>query len=186
MRITGNKLTISKTKKMNHSITSPIWTENAIRTFTGKVFDLKILDPESICIEDIAHGLANTARFAGQLEKFYSVAQHSFYVAINVSKENQLAALLHDASEAYLGDMPSPFKKMLPDYKHHEDRLMKVIAEKFGFEFPLNKEIKEMDSKFLQHEWSSFVDKSNDIICYSPEEAKAQFLLMFKTITEGL
>ena len=94
-----------------------VYTENSIRTFTGKVFDLKILDPESICIEDIAHALAKTTRFGGHLKEFYSVAQHSVLMAQLVPSELKVEALLHDASEAYLGDMPSPFKKMMPEYK---------------------------------------------------------------------
>jgi len=168
-------------------ITDTIYTENSIRTFTGKVFDLKILDPDSICIEDIAHGLSNTARFAGHLPKLYSVAQHSFHVAQSASKENQLAALLHDASEAYLGDMPSPFKKMLPDYKEQEDRLMKVIAQKFGFDYPLHPEIKKIDGDFLNIEWNAFVENNDSSFpLYSPEEAEKQFLVMFKIITEEL
>lgn len=158
------------------------YTENSIRTFTGKVFDLQILDPDSICIEDIAHGLANTARWAGQLEKFYSVAQHSFYVAMNLPKELQLAGLLHDASEAYMGDMPSPFKKMLPDFKLHEDRLMQTVAEKFGFEYPLSKEIKKVDADFLNIEWNSLVMKKEEILSWPPEYAKEQFLFLYEEI----
>jgi hypothetical protein len=166
-------------------ITDLIYTENSIRTFTGKVFDLKILDPDSICIEDIAHGLANTARFAGQLPVLYSVAQHSFHVAQSALKENQLAALLHDASEAYLGDMPSPFKKLLPDFKDYEDKLMKVIAKKFGFEYPLNSEIKKIDNDYLNMEWNAFVEKIDPTFpLYSPKEAEAQFLAMFQFITK--
>jgi 5'-deoxynucleotidase YfbR-like HD superfamily hydrolase len=166
-------------------ITDTIYTENSIRTFTGKVFDLKILDPDSICIEDIAHGLANTARFAGQLPKLYSVAQHSFHVAQNASKENQLAALLHDASEAYMGDMPSPFKKLLPDFKEFEDKLMKVIAQKFGFDYPLNSEIKKIDGDFLNLEWNAFVENNDSTFpLYSAEEAEKQFLAMFVFLTE--
>jgi hypothetical protein len=164
---------------------STIYTENSIRTYTGKVFDLKILDPDTICIEDIAHGLSHTARFAGQLEKFYSVAQHSFFVANNVSPQNRLAALLHDASEAYLGDMPSPFKKMLPDYKEQEDRLMKVIANKFGFKYPLDPEIKNIDAFFLNEEWNSCVEKKNTLPHYTPEIAKEKFLEMFRSITKA-
>lgn len=168
-------------------ITDTIYTENSIRTFTGKVFDLKILDPDSICIEDIAHGLANTARFAGQLPKLYSVAQHSFHVAQSASIENRLAALLHDASEAYLGDMPSPFKKMLPDYKVQEDRLMKVIAKKFGFDYPLHPEIKKIDGELLNLEWNAFVErKDSSFPLYTPEYAKAIFLNMFNDIRERL
>ena len=167
---------------------SKIYTENSIRTFTGKVFDLQILEPDSICIEDIAHGLSHTARFAGQLEKMYTVAQHSIYVAINVSLENRLAALLHDASEAYMGDMPSPFKKMLPDFKHHEDRLMKVIAKKFGFEYPLHQEIKNMDAEFLNMEWLNFVEKKPEKLlpALSPEKAKQRFLEMYEVIMKDL
>ena len=77
-----------------------IYTENSIRTNTGKVFDLKLMDPESICIEDIAHALSHVSRFGGHLDKHYSVAQHSVYVAQCLTAENQLAGLLHDATEA--------------------------------------------------------------------------------------
>lgn len=166
-------------------ITDTIYTDNSIRTFTGKVFDLKILDPDSICIEDIAHGLANTARFAGQLPKFYSVAQHSFHVAQSASKENQLAALLHDASEAYLGDMPSPFKKMMPDYKALENKLMAAIAQKFGFDYPLNHEIKKIDNRLLNREWDYFIEKEIFYFpVYSRKKAKKLFLKMFKQLTK--
>lgn len=165
-------------------ITDTIYTENSIRTYTGKVFDLKILDPDSICIEDIAHGLANTARFAGQLPKLYSVAQHSFHVAQSASKENQLAALLHDASEAYLGDMPSPFKKIMPDYKALENKLMAAIAQKFGFDYPLHPEIKKIDNDYLNLEWNAFVEnKDSEFPVYTPESAKKQFLFMFEFLT---
>lgn len=160
-----------------------IYTEHSIRTFTGKVFDITILDPETICIEDIAHALAHTARFGGHLDKLYSVAQHSCHVAAHVSKENKLAALLHDASEAYIGDMPSPFKKLMPDYQKIEDRIMSAIALKFGFEYPLPKEVKAVDRDFLLIEWDSLVLKNNEMKYYNPDLAKATFLSMFYAIT---
>lgn len=160
-----------------------VYTENSIRTYTGKVFDITVLDPDSICIEDIAHALSNTARFGGHLDKMYSVAQHSIYVALLCSPENRLAALLHDASEAYIGDMPSPFKKLMPDYKAIEDRIMKVIALKFGFEYPLPKEIKIADKVALEHEWAGCVLKLHSIYSESPEQAKARFLQLFNNIT---
>ncbi len=166
-------------------IDSKIYTENSIRTFTGKVFDLKILDPESICIEDIAHALSNTSRFAGHLEKHYSVAQHCVLIALNCSPKNRLAALLHDASEAYIGDMPSPFKKMLPDYKKVEEQLMKAIAAKFGFDYPLPKEVKDLDGIYLNMEWNSLVMKTDQYIQYwTPEEAEVEFLDLYKYLTE--
>ncbi len=161
-----------------------IYTEHSIRTFTGKVFDITILDPETICIEDIAHALAHTARFGGHLDKLYSVAQHSCYVAANVPNEHKLAALLHDASEAYIGDMPSPFKKMMPDYKKIEDQIMTAVASKFGFEYPLSEEVKQADGDILWVEWDSFVLKKIEMEYHSPEIAKYNFLSMFYSITE--
>jgi len=159
-----------------------VYTENSIRTYTGKIFDLKILDPESICIEDIAHALAQTARFGGHLDKLYSVAQHSFYVSMNVARDQALAGLLHDASEAYLGDMPSPFKKMLPDFKFHEDRVMRVIADKFGFQYPFHKSIKDADKGLLNAEWNSFVMKNESLPYWSADVAEKQFLAQFENL----
>lgn len=159
-----------------------VYTENSIRTYTGKVFDITILDPESICIEDIAHALSNTARFGGHLKKMYSVAQHSCFVAANVPVKFKLAALLHDASEAYIGDMPSPFKKLMPDYKVIEDRIMQAISLKFGFDFPLPKEVKEVDRQALNFEWEACVLGVIETEIYSPELAKEQFLLMYNKI----
>ncbi|WP_300440629.1 YfbR-like 5'-deoxynucleotidase [Christiangramia sp.] len=160
-----------------------IYTENSIRTFTGKVFDLKILDPESICIEDIAHSLSLTPRFGGHLEKMYSVAQHSVMVSINCI-ENQLAGLLHDASEAYIGDMPSPFKRMMPEYKIIENRLMEVIAKKYGFSIPLPAEVKAADRMLLDMEWEAFVNKGFNMEYWTPEEAENEFLRMFHSLTD--
>ena len=164
-------------------IDNNIYTENSIRTFTGKVFDLKILDPESICIEDIAHSLSHTPRFGGHLEKHYSVAQHCVLISLNCSYENMLAGLLHDASEAYIGDMPSPFKKMMPEYKVIEEKLMKVIAKKFQFQLPLPKEVKEHDRAFLHLEWKCLVLKeSNHLEYWTPERAKKEFLNLYNYI----
>jgi len=155
------------------------YTENSIRTFTDKVFDLKIMDPESICIEDIAHGLSMTPRFGGQLNGFLSVAQHCCMVASYVPDEHKLAALLHDASEAYLGDMPSPFKKLMHDFQMHENRLMRVIAEKYGFDFPLHKSVKDADYKMLGVEWIECVVKKNSAFYWTPKQAKERFLELY-------
>ncbi|MDB0600303.1 HD domain-containing protein [Tenacibaculum maritimum] len=165
-------------------ITDTIYTENSIRTYTGKVFDLKILDPDSICIEDIAHALSHTARFAGHLPEMYSVAQHSVLVGSKCEREHKLAALLHDASEAYLGDMPSPFKKMMPEYKKIEDNLMQVIAKKFGFQYPLHPQVKHFDKEYLSLEWDSFVNGTDAIVIWDTEQAEQMFLDAFKFLTE--
>lgn len=128
-----------------------------IRTFSGmwiEVFDPK---PEHILIEDIAHALSNQCRFGGHLPKFYSVAMHSILCAELVPREHKLGALLHDASEAYLLDVPKPIKNRLTNYVEIEDRLMQVIADKFGFEWPLAPEIKKADTEMLSMEWNGLV-----------------------------
>lgn len=104
-----------------------------LSTNTGKVIDLLDPDPEQISLTDIAHNLSKICRFNGQIKQFYSVAQHSMYVAALVPPRLKLQALLHDASEAYICDVPTPFKRMLGDvYKDVETRVQIAIGEKLG------------------------------------------------------
>jgi hypothetical protein len=120
-----------------------LYTPHCIRTFTGIYINVFEPTPDMIDINDIAHALARISRFGGHLpiDELYSVAQHSVYCSHLVSKERKLEALLHDGAEAYIGDLGSPIKKRLPDYKMLEDGLMKVIAKKFGFQYPISEEV---------------------------------------------
>lgn len=142
-------------RKETNLMTENLYSDS-IRTYTGKYVDVFSPTPDMICIEDIAHALSNTPRFGGHLKHFYSVAQHSLSCAECI-KEYKLEALLHDASEAYLTDMPSPIKKRMPQYKEVEDGLMKVIAEKFGFQYPLPDEVHRTDKQMLDSEWRLLV-----------------------------
>src|SRR6267378_1608096 len=81
-----------------------------IVTYSGLQFYHLAPTPEMVCIEDIAHALSQTCRWTGHTKFHYSVAQHSIYCSFLVPAEHALAALLHDASEAYLGDMNRPLK----------------------------------------------------------------------------
>jgi 5'-deoxynucleotidase YfbR-like HD superfamily hydrolase len=137
----------------------PAPTPNSIKTYTGLYMDLKILDPKTISIYDIAHGLSHTPRFAGQPKHFYSVATHSRLMCAMAPLEHKLAALLHDASEAYMGDMPSPFKALMPDFKALEDNLMTAIANKFGFDYPLHPAVKDLDRQMLHIEMDELHEK---------------------------
>lgn len=103
-----------------------------ITTFTNKHFDYINISSDDICIQDIAQGLSNECRFAGQISQFYSVAQHSVYVSQLVPPEYALEALLHDAAEAYCRDIPSPLKTLLPEYKMIENNIQSVIREKWN------------------------------------------------------
>ena len=84
-----------------------------IVTYTGKSFDLLNPTPDMVCIEDIAHSLANICRYTGHVRKFYSVAQHCVLAARVNNLSDPLQRLLHDAAEAYIGDLASPWKRLL-------------------------------------------------------------------------
>jgi 5'-deoxynucleotidase YfbR-like HD superfamily hydrolase len=155
--------------------------KDCIRTNSG--IYMNVFEPtlEMININDIAHALSALPRFGGHLNKFYSVAQHSVMCAMRAnSLEDKKAALLHDASEAYMLDIPTPIKAKLPDYKIYEENLMVKIAEKFGFEFPLSKEVKRVDEEMLHLEWEHLViNQEKFFLCLTSVVAKQQFLKMY-------
>jgi len=103
-----------------------------IQTYTGKPFYFDNIDSNEICIEDIAHALSNICRFGGHTPFHYSVAQHSLLVSRLVPREYALEALLHDATEAYIGDMVTPLKRRIPEFSGYEAELSKKISRVFG------------------------------------------------------
>lgn len=158
-----------------------LYTPDCIRTVTGLYINVFDPTPEMICIEDIAHALSMQCRFGGHLPYFYSVAQHSAYCCSLAESEHKFAALMHDASEAYLLDIPRPIKNKLENYKKIEDGLMKVIAEKFGFEYPFHKNVKEVDEQMLQVEWDTLMLRKNTAIEYfDSHRAREFFMNQFK------
>jgi hypothetical protein len=102
-----------------------------ILTYLGKSFDLSAPDADLIDPRDIAHALSHICRFGGHTRKFYSVAQHSCIVADLVPDEHKLAALLHDATEAYCGDMVRPLKLAMPAYRDTEERIWQAVCQRF-------------------------------------------------------
>lgn len=106
-----------------------------IETDSGKVVDA--LNPKSseIDINDIAHNLSNLCRFAGSTKQFYSVAQHCCHLSDLCDEEYRLAALLHDAGEAYIGDLIQPIKSIPEIYKivsFIENSLLRAVLYKFS------------------------------------------------------
>jgi 5'-deoxynucleotidase YfbR-like HD superfamily hydrolase len=148
-------------------------TERTIRTFTGQYVDVFFPDINTITIEDIAHGLARQCRFSGHTINYYTVAQHSIWVALRLPKHLQLEGLLHDASEAFCVDIPSPIKKHFTQYHTIEDNVMKVIAQKFNIQYPFHSEIKIVDKEALYWEWNNKVLKDvSEEDNWSPKELK--------------
>ncbi len=111
---------------------------------------IALSDPERA--EDIAHALANTCRYGGHCHEFYSVAQHSVLVARALPQEFQLWGLLHDASEAYVADVPRPLKLFLPNYRELEDGVMAAVVERFGLSVDMPAEVKRIDNAILATE----------------------------------
>jgi hypothetical protein len=106
---------------------------NRLLTASGVLVDIANPDPAAIRIVDIAHALSRICRFGGHVVVYpYSVAQHSLMVSEFVPPDMAMAGLLHDAAEAYLGDLVSPVKALLPDYLELERRWNLAIGERFG------------------------------------------------------
>lgn len=118
-----------------------------IHTFTGKKFRPLNPDPDSIDIRDIAHSLSMQARFGGMTRTFYSVAEHSVRVSLVTPGRDALWGLLHDASEAYLKDLPAPVKygEAAAAYREAEHALMVAIAAKFGLPAAEPQSVKRAD-----------------------------------------
>jgi uncharacterized protein len=166
-----------------------------LQTVSGRRVNPFDPDPEQLDIEDIARALANLCRFGGHSRIFYSVAQHSVIVSELVEQrggdaEDVFAALMHDASEAYLGDMPHPLKHRSPlgaAFKVAEGHLEDVIRERFGIK-PDVPEIKRADRALLATERRVFSGESwhwpeldgvepldLELSAWSPEEAARVF-----------
>ncbi len=190
---------------MNNSI-------NHIATFSGKSFDLLNPEPKMVCIEDIAHSLAYQCRYTGHTRKFYSVAQHCALMAMNEDLPGEpLQKLLHDAAEAYLGDMAKPWKGLLrveiqgtlQTNSHYisvgdfEGGIQEVISLALGIDLSHSAEVKESDIRMMATEVRDLMpvmppgfrwgcDVSNPveetIIPWLPEPAEKIFLAMYQML----
>lgn len=173
-------------------MSGPVW----IQTYTGKRFCLDPIDqpvPDEIDIEDIAHALAHLCRWTGHTRGFYSVAQHSVLVSEIVPPSLVLEGLLHDAAEAYLGDVSRPLKALVPEYRALEARLEHAIAVRFGLRFPWPDAVKEADARVLITERRDLLRNTKEtewggswpeplvttIVPWTPEASKEQFLRRF-------
>lgn len=164
-----------------------------MQTATGRAF--WPLDPraEEICIEDIAHGLSLNCRYGGHCLRFYSVAEHCIHMANAAPTGFELAALMHDASEAYLADVIRPIKAHLTNYKTIEAELDRCIARRFGLTWPMPAEVKRLDEAIIADEraqamapapqawsqWQEVAPLGVTLQFWTPAVAKDEFLKTF-------
>lgn len=136
-------------------------TNNKKLLQSGDYFDY--LNPEIhfYKIEDIAHSLSLICRFNGHTKEFYSVAQHSYLASYLVPEEYAFEALNHDNSEAYLGDVATPLKSLLPDYRLLEKQVEKAIAKQFNLHWPLPECVKQADLIMLATECRDLLSEPN-------------------------
>lgn len=171
-------------------------------TSTGMNINLLSVKPEDIFMADIAISLSRQARYLGHTSEFYSVAQHSVIVSKALPDGLKLWGLLHDAAEAYVGDIIHPIKKALPLFRAIEDSITSAIAEHFqldGDKIP--EDVKAVDTiaalterRDLLHEnsnqdpgWSTMASGLTPftlpkIVPLQPKEAEDLFIRELKTL----
>jgi hypothetical protein len=123
-----------------------------MQTCTGLAFEPLDPDPSLIRLADVAHSLALTCRFNGHTTEFYSVAQHSVIVSEIVPEVDAVWGLLHDAAEAYIGDMIRPLKQQIPHYRSIEERVARAVAKRFELPWPIPTSVHLADNIVLATE----------------------------------
>lgn len=145
---------------------------STIITYQGKQFDYLAPTAEMVSIDDILCALPRINRFVGHSSRAYSVAEHTFFCLVMAEEleyttREQLLVLIHDFTEAYVSDCPSPLKNLLPDFSAIEENVEKAICEYIGIEPPTDEEfikIKKIDMTMLvvemkqltHHDWNDF------------------------------
>lgn len=171
--------------------------KSSIQTRSGKDFDLIDPSKNEFTVEDVAHALSNICRYCGHVSEFYSVAQHSVMVSKLVEPKYALMGLLHDASEAFVGDVAKPLKELLPDYKQVEARIEEFVLSRFGIDaHHMPASIKTADLTALVTEQRDLMHGPDPelmkryhvqpleekIVPLSPKEAKELFLERYREI----
>ena len=172
-----------------------------ILTYTNKRFYALDPQPDDIDIRDIARALSMTCRFSGHVNAFYSVSQHSVLVSKLVPSDLALTALLHDAAEAYLTDIPTPIKRnmgMAKEYAAMEDKILEAVMKKYGGIFPLPDEVEYVDHNIVGTEAIELFNEFPDWVLdrnlnifdvpirpMMPDEAERLFLERFYQLCGG-
>ena len=173
------------------------WTRGDwMQTFTGRQFYPLDPRPDEIDPADIGHALSLLCRYGGHVDRFYSVAEHCVLMSKSVAPEHALAALLHDATEAYVVDVPRPLKRYLDGYREIEAAVWGAICVRFHVAGDLPKEVKDADDRILlternalmsrtRHAWAQESLDPLDVVItgWSPPEAERRYLNRLTALT---
>jgi len=136
--------------------------KTVMQTHSGKLIDLLLFKPEDVRLIDISHALSQIVRFTGHIKTPYSVAQHSVMVSRICPEEDALWGLMHDASEAYLGDVARPLKVLLPQYVTMERMVQRIIGKAFHLPWPMPESVKVADNRALMAEKKALMAVDHD------------------------
>jgi hypothetical protein len=170
-----------------------------MQTFTGRAFYPMAPHADDVDPVDIAHALSLICRYGGHVRSYYSVSEHCVLMSEAVAPEHALWALLHDATEAYVGDMVRPLKHAMPAYREAEDRLMLAICDRFGIGYTCPAEVKAADNRILRDERDALMSVSPlpwlsieqvaplgvEIQGWSPTEAEGRYLARLGELWTG-
>lgn len=177
---------------MDTTIAEDRWNwVGVIETYTGIRADIFNMTDDMLDIDDIATSLSHICRYNGHLPHFYSVAEHSVYVAHKIEewgydKSAVLTGLLHDAAEAYVGDMVRPLKQH-SDYgtahQRAESVIAKKISKKFGGHYPHSDVVHEADKAVYMWEVENI--RTGKVVGLQAKDAKELFLYTYNEYING-
>lgn len=166
-----------------------------IQTYSGVAFNLVSPSPDDVLVEDIAHHLSRLCRFTGATQEHYSVAQHCYMVSFCVAPHLALQGLMHDAHEAYIGDVSAPLKRagLAQVLAKVEGPVWAAVATRFDLPFVLDPAVKEADLRMLSTErrllgpepksWQLDAQPyAIDLVPWCAEVAKEKFLWRFEDL----
>ena len=156
-----------------------------IETSTGRDVDILNITPDMVCLEDVASSLSKICRYNGHVPSFYSVAEHSVRVAAWIESQGYnnevvLTGLLHDAAEAYVGDMMRPLKKvpaMAEVFVPIENSVHRVVHSKLGGVYPHPDIVHVADRE--QYDWEVRNVRTGTHMGVPPTSAYAAFVNMY-------
>lgn len=171
-----------------------------IGLLSGAQMNYNYPEQSDVTLDDLASALSNICRFSGHLPVFYSVAQHLVNTSRIVPHEFAFDALMHDTSEAFTNDLPTPLKWAMPIFKELEEKIEAAMANRFGFNYPYPPEVKVADTEMLllekkyvkldDRDWPHYRDikfehqrDKVDLKAWQPCRAKREFLERFEELS---